>query len=764
MTLWQQLERAGAPRGVARGARARFHGVRLAIALALAALTYALFPASPAVEFPVLEIGAVAADNVIAPFAFDVPKSAEELRAERAQAVAAVKPAFVFSAPALDSARRQLTQTFATIGQAASAAAVSEAERVARVQQAAANAGARLLPAEAAYLATPARAEALANALSRVADRWLAAGVASSGAVDAFDGLVTLRRGTAARDMPADSVPTFTQLVARARLLHPDPGNAAADGVYLKLLGAVFRPTLVLDRTALERERLAVLRTVDANKYRVRAGEKIVGAHEVVGREEFEKMRELREALGTRRAVGNAAERVVGAVLFNSLVIALLGVTLLLFRPQVYASLRALVLLALLIAIVLIAAAVVSHTEPLRPELVPLALAAIVIGLLFDPRISMIAAMILAVLVGGQGVYRGTNALYINLIGGVAAAFSVRVVRHRNQLLYSILVIAAAYLVAAVAIGLTLDQSWREIGRSAMLGALNAAISVSVAMVLLPAAEELTGIDTYFRLLEWSDLNRPLMQRMSLEAPGTFDHTIRIANLVEAACNAVGANGLLGRVGSYYHDIGKLKKPHYFVENQPRGRNPHDKLKPHTSAAIIRNHVREGLELASEFRLPKAVAAFIPEHHGTAQISYFLEKAKERDGGAAPNPADFQYPGPLPRSAETAICMLADGVEAATRVVADPTPQKIRDVVDHIVRQRVDSGQLRDAPLTLRQLEQIKGEFVRVLSGMYHNRVDYPASSGGITAEFAPVTTTGTPTPPLGTPAIVLPRETDGDA
>jgi len=474
-------------------------------------------------------------------------------------------------------------------------------------------------------------------------------------------------------------------------------------------------------------------------------------------------MRQLREAVGSRRAVGNAAGRVVGAVLFNTLVVALLGVTLLLFRPQVYSSLRALVLLALLTSIVLIAAAVVAHTEPLRPELVPLALAAIVIGLLFDPRISMIAAMILAVLVGGQGVYRGTNALYINLIGGAAAAFSVRVVRHRNQLLYSILVIAAAYLFAALAIGLTLDQSWREIGRSAMLGALNAAISVSVAMVLLPAAEELTGIDTYFRLLEWSDLNRPLMQRMSLEAPGTFDHTIRIANLVEAACNAVGANGLLGRVGAYYHDIGKLKKPHYFVENQPRGRNPHDKLKPNTSASIIRNHVREGLELANEFRLPRAVAAFIPEHHGTAQISYFLEKARERDGGATPNPADFQYPGPLPRSAETAICMLADGVEAATRVVADPTPQKIRDVVDHIVRQRVESGQLRDAPLTLRQLEQIKVEFVRVLSGMYHNRLDYPASSGGVTAEFASVSPSGTPTPPLGTPALGTPREPEGE-
>ena len=481
-----------------------------------------------------------------------------------------------------------------------------------------------------------------------------------------------------------------------------------------------------------------MLRAVDDVAYRVRAGEKIVGAHEVVGREEHAKLVALREAVGSRAAVENVAGRIAGAVLFNMLVLALLGITLLLFRPQLYASLRALALFAIVFAIVLIAAAVIANIRPLHPELLPIALAATLIGLLFDPRIAMIAAMILSVLVGGQGVYRGSNALFINLIGGVAAAFSVRAVRQRGDIVRCVLIVAGAYLLAALAIGLGLDQGWREIGRMAALGALNAALSVALAMVLLQPAEDLTGVLTYSRLLEWSDLNRPLMQRMSLEAPGTFDHTIRIANLVEAACNAIGANGLLGRVGAYYHDVGKLKKPQYFVENQPKGRNPHDKIKPQASAAIIRDHVRAGLELAEEYGLPKAIAAFIPEHHGTGRISYFLEKAKERDGNAI-NPAEFGYPGPLPRSAETAITMLADGVEAAARVIADPTPQKMRDVIDHIVKQRIEQGQLREAPLTLKQLEIVKNEFVRVLAGMYHSRVDYPASSGGVSAEFQAV-------------------------
>jgi len=190
-------------------------------------------------------------------------------------------------------------------------------------------------------------------------------------------------------------------------------------------------------------------------------------------------------------------------------------------------------------------------------------------------------------------------------------------------------------------------------------------------------------------------------------------------------------------VGAYYHDIGKIAKPQYFVENQPKGRNPHDALQPDASAQIIRNHVREGLELADAYKLPRALRAFITEHHGTGTISYFLDRARQRE--TDPVAADYIYPGPLPQTPETAVVMLADGIEAAARVLHEPTPEKVREVVEHIVRQRIDQGQLIDAPLTLRQIEIIKEEFVRVLVGMYHNRIDYPTASGGITSEFASV-------------------------
>jgi putative nucleotidyltransferase with HDIG domain len=213
-----------------------------------------------------------------------------------------------------------------------------------------------------------------------------------------------------------------------------------------------------------------------------------------------------------------------------------------------------------------------------------------------------------------------------------------------------------------------------------------------------------------------------------------------MANLVEAACNRIGANGLLGRVGCYYHDVGKVKNPQFFVENQTRGTNPHDRLDPRASAQIIKAHVTDGLALAAVAGLPDAVAAFIPEHHGTTEITYFLDRAKRTEAGPALRSADFAYPGPKPRSIETAVTMLADSVEAALRVLEDLTPEKIEEAINHIVRTKLNQGQLDDAPITLRQILQVKTEFVRSIGGMYHNRIDYPESSGGISASWQPAT------------------------
>jgi putative nucleotidyltransferase with HDIG domain len=544
-----------------------------------------------------------------------------------------------------------------------------------------------------------------------------------------------VRVGNEDRRRAVDSVATFNMLVSRARLIHPDPASATADSLYTRLLATFFHPTIVPDRATTEVRREDVRRSVPTAKYDVQAGEKIVGANEVVGREQNEKLHALHDAADKYRGSERGARRIVGAVLFDFLIIALLGATLIVMRSTIYANFRWLTTVAVTIALVLVGGAIIAAERPLRSELVPVALASVLLSALFDRRLSLVASMVLATLVAGQSDFRGTNALFINLVGGAVAELCVGEIRRRNQSYQWILAIAGAYVLSAAAIGLTLDLPSHDILVSAGFGILNAVGCVLLAVALLPIAETFTGIETDLTLLEWSDLNRPLMQRLSLEAPGTYAHTIAIANLAEAACRAIGANALLARVGAYYHDIGKIAKPQYFVENQAKGRNPHDTLRPGASAQIIRDHVEAGLMLAAEQRLPKALRAFIAEHHGTGSISYFLEKARKSEDVVG-DPGDFAYPGPLPQSAETAVVMLADGIEAATRVLNEPTPEKIRGVVDHIVRQRIDQGQLRDAPLTLRKIEIIKAEFVRVLVGMYHNRIEYPAAAGGVTSGF----------------------------
>jgi cyclic-di-AMP phosphodiesterase PgpH len=735
MHLWRQIEDlAGVPAGAGKPSRLRYHGARIALAVLLAIATHLLFPSSPASNVPLYQVGSVASENVIAPFAFAVKKDPATLGRERDEIARTAEPILVYVKPALDSATRQLAALDTAIAAAAPDGVQLTPQVIATVQRAAATQGVTLTANEASYLAQPRRRAAMFTALSRAFARWLAGGIAPSGALDTVRGDVLIRRGGEEIRASADSVDTFSIFVSRARLLHPDPTSPVGDAVYTKLIGTLFHPTLALDRAATEKARNALRTSVPLDQYTVREGEKIVGAHEVVGRAEAEKLQGLQDAMQQRRGGENAVARVIGALLYNFLLLLVVGLTLLLYRPQLYTSYRALTFVAVVFLVVLAASAVDGRIWG-RAELVPIALAAVILSVIFDSRIAMIASTVLAVLIGTQAPFRGTNALFVAVVAAAAAAFSVRALRRRNEALIPIVTISLAYLTVAVTLGLLLDWTGMDILRSAGLGAFIAVISVPLAMALLPIAETFTGIDTYLRLLEWSDLNRPLMRRLSVEAPGTYSHTMRIADLAEAAANAVGANGLLARVGAYYHDIGKLKKPQYFIENQ-QGKNPHEKLKPQTSAGIIRSHVEAGLELADKEKLPQAVRAFIAEHHGTGSIAYFLEKAKERDAGGV-NPAEFAYPGPIPQSAETAIVMLADGVEASTRVISDPTPEKIRAVIDHIVRQRIDAGQLRNTPLTLKQLEIIKDQFARAMVGQHHHRTDYPTSSGGITAEFS---------------------------
>lgn len=706
-----------------------FHALRWLPLGGLALLTLLLYPGPRRVDVPRLETGQVALDNVVAPFDFEVPKSAAELAREGDQLEATVRPIYEYRAGPLDTSVAVVADLFAVLDTATSPDGLAGA---------AASKGLRLSTDEAAFLMESGRRAAFRTAARDFLGRQLVRGVATSAALQSESSReIVVRRDGSERVTARELVPDYQRFLEARSQGHPAPNSSIGDQIYVKLLNLVFRPTLLPNRAETDSLRQAIRESVDPVRDRVRANELIVGEHQVVTAEAHARLDALRTELIGRDLGGRSLVAVFGQFLTAALILSVFWLLLLLYRRESYTNLRHVTVFTVIFAIVILGAAMNARFLHPGAELIPVPFAAMLLTALFSGRVAMLGATTLAALIATQPTYQMPSALYLALIGGVAAAVGMRVVRRRTQVLTTMAVVVGAFGVAALAVGL--QQGWEAsaIGASALRGTVTAVVSAALVSVSLPLFEALGRITTDVTLLELSDPMHPLLRRLATEAPGTYAHSIAMANLCEAACNAIGANGLLARVGCYYHDVGKLSKPQFFVENQMPGVNPHDKLKPEVSAQIIRAHVKDGIALAQEARLPEAVLAFIPEHHGTAEITYFLERARAR-GDAEVNPDLYRYPGPKPKSVETAVAMIADGVEAALRVLEDPTAETLRDAIDHLALTRMQSGQLDAAPLTLSQLERVKDEFVRVLGSAYHSRIDYPTNAGGISADWTP--------------------------
>jgi hypothetical protein len=337
---------------------------------------------------------------------------------------------------------------------------------------------------------------------------------------------------------------------------------------------------------------------------------------------------------------------------------------------------------------------------------------------------AVIQAILVALMIGSRAPF----AVYV-LLSGVAAAFASLRLRERYVLARAGAIIAAVNTIAVIALAFWSGRlpTGAVLAFEIGAGVTGGVIAAALASFLLPVLESLTGTVTDIRLLELSNPNLPLLKRLSLEAPGTFQHSLAMANLAESAAEAIGANPLLARVCCYYHDIGKLAKPEYFVENQ-RGDNPHDNLTPWMSALVVSNHVKAGLELARTYRLPEPIRDAITTHHGTKLIRYFYSRAKERespDRGEVQE-TEFRYPGPRPRSKEMGILLLADAVEAAGRTLQEATPGRIQSMIDQVIKNVLEEGQLDECELTLKDIDKVGAAFFWVLTNVFHHRIDYP--------------------------------------
>jgi putative nucleotidyltransferase with HDIG domain len=726
------MARREAPRGPAGQSlsdRIRFHAVRWVPLLVTALVTYALFPPPSGVLSRVPEVGSRADRTVVAPFPYQVRKSTEDMAREGEARALTAQPVYRFSPTAYDSALAAARDFFSDL-ERASAQGPELMNAVAATQ-------AHLGPEETRYLSDPTHRRVLRELVTHFLGETLSHGVADAGVVRGeASRQVTLRRNDSERVVQRDSILTFADLMEQAEVAGIVVEDPVGQRTLRRLVGAFYHPTIVPDPTLTSARRELHRASVEPVRYGVRAGERIVGGGQTVTDETRAKLIALHQELERRGSTGFWTPGAVGGLLYNANVLSGFWLLMVFYRRETYAEVREMAFFGALFSLVVLITAGTTQLLPIRPEMVPIPFAAILVTLLYNGRIGVFAALTLAVLLDGQWALRENGILFFGLVGGVAGAIGIRAVRRRRHLYVTVAVVAAASILASITVGLLQGWATITIVASALLGALMALASAALAMLVMPLAESATRITTDLTLLELSDLGRPLLRRLALEAPGTWAHSLAMANLCESACNIIGANGLLARVGCYYHDIGKLTAPGFFVENQGGGPNPHDQLLPTDSARIIRQHVLDGIALAEAAGLPPIVKAFIPEHHGTTEITYFLMRARRSSGNGVPNVADYRYPGPRPQSAETAVAMLADSAEAAIRVLPDPTPDNVREAIELLVQQKLASGQLDDAPLTLRDIDRVKREFARVMSGTYHKRIGYPRASGGITPEF----------------------------
>jgi len=708
-----------------RGGRAGYHILRFLPVLLVAILVPVLFPRASLPEFALLEEGMVAPEDVIADSDFAVPKSPARLQAERREAERGVAPIFVLDTTAADSAVARVRNLLDQIETAIASGVGPDTQAVRTTLNAF---GIHPTPEQSLELTDPARRRALSAALQSAYESLLPQGVASiSDVTGVTSGQVVIRGPREDRMVARDSLLTVGGFYERVAGMAPRRASAAGIQLYQILLRRFITPSLRPDARMTEAAKAQAREAVDTTADFVLAGERIISAHERVSGRDIERLKAYQAQLQRRGMAGGTGSllRNLGSVLYALLVLGVLAAALRFFRPRIYAKAPDYLLVILLVAVVLGAASVIARTD-YPPALVPIAFAALLLGALYDGLVALVTVMVIAALIGGQTPFTGISIPFLLTAGGAAAAIAVPGIRRRAQNWILIALIAAAYAVGGVALALMRSLPASEVLSVALWGAINAFGCTVLAMgAMLPALEKITGIITDQTLLELTDLNAPLLRELSRKAPGTYAHSISVANLAESACQAIGANPLLARVGVYYHDIGKMERPQYFVENQPSGRNPHDLLPPAESASIILGHVQDGVRLAAEHRLPQQIRNFICEHHGTQAISYFLDKARDQNDEVAV--ADFVYPGPKPRSRETAIAMLADGVESAARVLPDPTPEHIRELIDRIVQMRIEDGQLDECPLTLRDIEWVKRQFAHVLLGMYHRRIDYPS-------------------------------------
>ncbi len=492
-----------------------------------------------------------------------------------------------------------------------------------------------------------------------------------------------------------------------------------------RALGAVLLPDLSVDSLNDTKFRDQEYLNVNGALGVIKKGQRIVDRVEIINQQIYTNLNTYQEMLQSKNnTTASHSYFYIGQALYLLCCWMVLYVFLALYRPKLFANLRNMTFLTSLITIFVVIATLVFEFNMQALYVMPFAAVPVIVMVFFDSRTAIFSLLTAVFLTAIIATYQ-FQFIVLELCAGLAATFSINHLSKRSQLLRTAAITLAVYSLLYFALVLVTDGNLRQFDPSMLLMFVFNSLILSFAYILILIIEKLFGFTSMVTLVELSDINHPLLRRLAEEAPGTFQHSMQVSTLASEAARAIGANTQLVRTGALYHDIGKMESPIFFTENQ-HGVNPHAGLAPETSARKIISHVTDGLALAAKAKLPQVIRDFISEHHGRGITKYFYNTAVNEKGEENVNRHDFEYPGPNPQSKETAILMMADSVEAASRSLKDYSQHNIDALVDGIIDSQIHDGLLCESPLSFKDINTIKQTFKKRLATIYHTRVAYP--------------------------------------
>ncbi len=694
------------------------------------------FPSLNFNQYRNLRPGTIADRDIIAPFTFYIYKSDQELRRDRQEASRRVLPIFYVDHTIANKELESLNSFFDEIHLLATSG-VSDTIRIIEILSFCHREKIVLADSEAKFfsqLATKSNARAESKFENEV--RQILQDIYAIGIIDRPKQQI---RKINTRIYIEDADQHFEKNLnyiydfkdARERLLERLRARygTEADSIHAAyaLLVSLIKPDIIYNEKKTKHLIQEAISGVPLVKGQILKGETIIQKHQRITQEQIDALRSLEKAKADKNAnspLWQLFTFYMGIFFFILLALFPLVSFIFVYRPKIFKNDSSLIMIFGSMLLVIIMGFFVENYGLTR-YLVPVAVVPMVITYYFDNRTSLLAGFSLSMIVAGL-FGNDYSLLVISIFVSAIAVVSVGVFRNRKRLTNSVFFLSGAYFLSLVFLGLSQQIAFSELAKDWVGGIINGVLSAVLTYGLLLMFDSIFDVCSEYKLIELSDLNHPLLKMLAVRAPGTYNHSIVVSNLAEAAAEEIRANTLLAKVGAYYHDIGKMYMPEYFIENQRFGKNPHENLAPRISSLILQNHVKKGIEFANQYHLPSAIKDFILQHHGTSLMKYFYEKALAQGKGVPVNEADFRYQGVKPQTRETGILMLADTVEALSRSIREVNVSKIKNAIHSVIEEKFEERQLDECPLTVRELRKIGEAFEKILIGVHHARIEYP--------------------------------------